>query len=119
MTTKGLRHIQMRENAIRECVQQGFVTIKHVNGKINLADIFTKEDKDVAHFLILRDHLMLLPPSAEKASRVVILVPPRTYDKNFALQVVSDPNSDIISTSSPGGVGRTTDRPRRELCSVE
>eukprot|EP00957_Ditylum_brightwellii_P069915 5309494-Ditylum_brightwellii.AAC.1 len=58
MTTKGLRHIQMQENAIRECVQQGLVTIKHVNGKINLADISTKEDKDVAHFLILQDHLM-------------------------------------------------------------
>ena len=41
-TTKGLRHIQMKENHIRENIANKFVTICHVDGKVNLADIFTK-----------------------------------------------------------------------------
>lgn len=53
-TTKGLRHIQMRENRVRENVQNNFVQICHINGKINLADIFTKEMRDTSHFVELR-----------------------------------------------------------------
>ena len=52
-TTKGLRHIQIRENAVRESVQCGFAEIRHVDGKTNLADLFTKEDKDDNHFIVL------------------------------------------------------------------
>jgi hypothetical protein len=59
-TTKGLRHIQMRENRVWESIQNNFVTICHVNGKTNLADIFTKEMRDTAHFVELWD-LMLHP----------------------------------------------------------
>ena len=58
MTTKGLRYIQIRENAVRESVLSNFVVIKHIEGKINLADIFTKEDKDCAHFISIRDMLV-------------------------------------------------------------
>ena len=61
-TRKGLRHIQMRENAIREAVLNDFVTVTHIMGKVNLADLFTKEDKDVAHFLSIRDILVQNPP---------------------------------------------------------
>jgi hypothetical protein len=50
----------MRENHVRENVANYFVTIQHVGGKINMADIFTKEMKDVSHFVELRD-LMLRP----------------------------------------------------------
>ena len=57
-TTKGLRHIQMRENRVRENVSRKFVQIIHVNGKLNLADLFTKEIKDVGHFVELRDIMM-------------------------------------------------------------
>jgi hypothetical protein len=57
-TTKGLRHVQMRENRIRENVCSKFVTICHVDGKINLADLFTKEMKDVTHFVTLRNMMM-------------------------------------------------------------
>eukprot|EP00957_Ditylum_brightwellii_P167473 12749021-Ditylum_brightwellii.AAC.1 len=53
MTTKGLCHIQMQENAIRECIQTGFATIKHVGGNVNLANIFMKEDRDREHFLAI------------------------------------------------------------------
>jgi len=62
MTTKGLRHIQMRENAVRENVQLGFITVEHIGGKQNLADAFTKEEKDNKHFLTCRDLLVSTPP---------------------------------------------------------
>ena len=35
MTTKGLRHLQMRKNAIREAVQTNFARVNHVLGKVN------------------------------------------------------------------------------------
>jgi hypothetical protein len=57
-TTKGLRHVQIRENAIRESVQNGFVCIKHIAGKVNMSDLFTKEDKDDTHFISICDHLL-------------------------------------------------------------
>ena len=50
----------MRENRVRENVSSKFVQIQHINGKLNLADLFTKEMKDVGHFVELRD-LMLRP----------------------------------------------------------
>jgi len=50
----------MRENRVRENVQKHFVTISHINGKINLADIFTKEMRDISHFVELCN-LMLHP----------------------------------------------------------
>ena len=59
-TTKGLRHIQMRENLVRENVENKFISVKHVGGKVNLADLFTKEMKDTTHFVELRN-LMLRP----------------------------------------------------------
>ena len=58
MTTKGLRHIQIRENAVRESIINRDVDVTHIAGKLNLSDMFTKEDKDVHHFLELRDVVM-------------------------------------------------------------
>ena len=57
-TTKGLRHIEHRENYVRELVQDGAVRVAHVPGKCNPSDIFTKEMKDGAHFRRLRDSFM-------------------------------------------------------------
>jgi hypothetical protein len=57
-TMKGLRHIQMRENRVRENAATKFVTIQHVCGKINLADLFTKEMRDTGHFVELRGIMM-------------------------------------------------------------
>ncbi len=48
----------MRENAIRENVLNGFIEVKHIEGKLNLADMFTKEDKDTEHFINIRDFIM-------------------------------------------------------------
>jgi hypothetical protein len=58
-TTKGLRHVQIRENAIRESVQSDFITVLHIEGKVNLADLFTKEDKDADHFISLVNLLLV------------------------------------------------------------
>ncbi len=57
-TSKGLCHMQMMENCVRENIASDFVTICHIDGKVNLADIFTKEMKDTAHFVELRDLFM-------------------------------------------------------------
>jgi hypothetical protein len=40
----------MRENHVRENVENHFVPSQHIVGKVNLADLFTKEMKDTAHF---------------------------------------------------------------------
>jgi len=50
-TTKGLGHIQMKENHVQENISSKFAIISHVDGKVNLADIFTKEIKDTTHFV--------------------------------------------------------------------
>jgi hypothetical protein len=57
-TSKGLHHIQMKENRVRENVRSNFVRITHVDGKTNLADLFTKEMRNTAHFVSLRDIMM-------------------------------------------------------------
>jgi hypothetical protein len=55
---KGLQHIQMCENHVRENIASNFVQINHIEGCLNLADIFTKEMKDTTHFVELRDIIM-------------------------------------------------------------
>jgi hypothetical protein len=62
-TTKGLRHIQMKENRVRENILSKFVSIPHVDGKVNIADIFTKEMKDMSHFVALHDLFMRPRPN--------------------------------------------------------
>ena len=49
-TTKGLRHITIRENAICESVNNRFIKILHIEGQRNIADLFTKEMK-MSHIL--------------------------------------------------------------------
>ena len=62
MTTKGLRYIQIRENAVRENVQAKVVDVQHIGGKLNPSDIFTKEDRDINHFEACVDALCSTPP---------------------------------------------------------
>ena len=57
-TTKGLRHVQIRENAVREGIEMGIFTVTHIEGKKNPSDIFTKEDKDTEHFVAVRNSIM-------------------------------------------------------------
>ena len=58
MTSKRIRHMSLKDNSIREWVQNSLLDILHVPGKLNPADIFTKEMKDGAHFRRLRDSFM-------------------------------------------------------------
>jgi hypothetical protein len=48
----------MRENRVRENVISNLLMIRHINGAVNLADLFTKEMKDVARFVEIRDLFM-------------------------------------------------------------
>ncbi|EJK43756.1 hypothetical protein THAOC_37768, partial [Thalassiosira oceanica] len=59
LTTKGIKHLNLNENMIREVVQDGLATIHHIPGVINSSDIFTKEIKCGAHFRRLRDSMMV------------------------------------------------------------
>ena len=60
-STQGMRHLNIRENAAREAQLLHEVSISHVAGTCNPADIFTKEFKSDAVFCALRD-LLLFPP---------------------------------------------------------
>ena len=63
-TTKGLRHITIRENATRESVIDKTIDIHHIGGKINPSDLLTKEfGKDPAHFQALRGANMTQTPT--------------------------------------------------------
>jgi len=54
-----MKHMCLRENAIRESIANEEISIHHISGKRNPADIFTKELKDASHFCMLRDSFML------------------------------------------------------------
>jgi hypothetical protein len=58
-TTSGMKHLDLRGNAVRESIHMGELTIHHIPGTINCADIFTKELKDASHFCLLRDSFMM------------------------------------------------------------
>ncbi len=59
MTSKASHHIELQENSIRKWVQNKTLKVIHVAGKLNPADIFSKEMKDGAHFHCLRDSFMI------------------------------------------------------------
>ena len=47
--------MKIRENAVREYVQNKTVTVAHIAGDFNIADIFTKELKDTNTFTKIRN----------------------------------------------------------------
>jgi hypothetical protein len=60
MTSKGNHHLELKENVIREWVNEGAITVSHVSGKYSPANIFTKELRDGANYRRLRDLFMCL-----------------------------------------------------------
>lgn len=58
-TTSGMKHLDLRGNAVRESIHMGELSIHHIPGVINCADIFTKELKDASQFCLLRDSFMM------------------------------------------------------------
>ena len=72
-TTRSIRHIQLRENAVREAVQSGIISVLHVPGTSNPSDILTKEDRDTAHYVSLRDCVVSPSPSSRHVTLVSTL----------------------------------------------
>ena len=105
MTTKGLRFIQMRENAVRESTQKGLVYVVHLAGTKNPSDMFTKEDKDDNHYLDCRDSLMSKPIFLSDNTRMVQTAP-------ISLQPLCPTPTDLTPTPtelrSEGGVDGQT-----------
>lgn len=62
-TTKGMKHLNLRENFVRESVIFKEVAVCHIVGATNVADLFTKELSDGAHFRAMRDSFMRPWPS--------------------------------------------------------
>jgi hypothetical protein len=58
MTSKAAWHIELCKNSVCKWVQDKNISVKHVAGKTNPADIFTKEMRIGAHFRHLRDSFM-------------------------------------------------------------
>ncbi|KAL7527712.1 hypothetical protein ACHAWF_002281 [Thalassiosira exigua] len=58
MTMKCTHHMEDEEISHREWVEEGSLEVCHVRGCINPVDIYTKEMKDGAHFLCLRDSFL-------------------------------------------------------------
>ena len=59
VTNKGTKHLNLRENSVREAHSFNEVNVLHIPGVINPSDIYTKEIKDDAHFRRLRDCQMV------------------------------------------------------------
>ena len=57
--TKKLRHENLADLGIAEAREHNEVQIYWMPGASNLADIFTKEDKDVAHYESIRDKMVM------------------------------------------------------------
>ncbi len=50
LTSKAARHIELCKNSVCEWVRDKTLQVRHVSGKVNPANIFTKEMQDGAHF---------------------------------------------------------------------
>ena len=59
VTNKGTKHMNLRENSVREAHLLQEVHVQHIPGKINPSDLFTKEIKDASHYRRLRDSMMV------------------------------------------------------------
>jgi hypothetical protein len=65
-STKGMRHVNIRENAVREARLLNEVSVLHIPGPCNPADLFTKEFKSDSTFRSLRDLTLFYPSSFRK-----------------------------------------------------
>jgi hypothetical protein len=53
LSTKRLRHFSIRENAVRDAILLLDIVLSHIAGVRNPSDLFTKEHRDLPHFLSL------------------------------------------------------------------
>ena len=59
VTSKGIKHLNLRENMVWKCHQSKDVDVNHIPGIINQSNIFTKEMKDNTHFRNIIDSIMV------------------------------------------------------------
>ena len=52
---KAVRHLNIRNSAIRDSIKHNEISLSHIDGKLNPDDLFTKELRVSAHFFCLRD----------------------------------------------------------------
>eukprot|EP00956_Cyclotella_meneghiniana_P016782 scaffold26800_cov39-Cyclotella_meneghiniana.AAC.1 len=71
VTNKGTKHMNLKENYVREAHQLGLAEVKHIPGVINTSDLFTKELRDGAHFRRCRDSMMVSRINFEKYGHVM------------------------------------------------
>eukprot|EP00956_Cyclotella_meneghiniana_P030923 scaffold79637_cov24-Cyclotella_meneghiniana.AAC.1 len=71
VTNKGTKHMNLKENYVREAHQLGLAEVKHIPGVINASDLFTKELRDAAHFRRCRDSMMVSRINFEKHGHVM------------------------------------------------
>jgi hypothetical protein len=71
MTLKAVRHMEFKENAVREWVKDNTLKVLHVIGKDNVSDIFTKEIRDAPHFCRLRDSFMCRLTDFDNETRAI------------------------------------------------
>ncbi len=58
LRTKGNQDIEHWENVTREWIEDGSISVSHVSGKCNPADIFTKEMRNAANFCCICNAFM-------------------------------------------------------------
>jgi hypothetical protein len=100
--SRKLRHINMRDLSVRLAHQLGHIDVRHIAGKRNIADLFTKEMKDVAHFR----EMAFTITSPRKISDLPPLACP-VLEGGVDAQGVSDvrrPDKTILRPGSPTGV---------------
>ena len=83
-TSKGLRHVQIKENGVRE--NKHLVDIQHCEGKTNLSDLMTKEDKNATHYISIRDKTTPPPFSANHTQIQKKIV---SFNQNVNIQTFS------------------------------
>ncbi len=88
MTSKKIQHMELRENSVREWVEDKTLNVLHVSGRVNPADIFTKEMRDGAHFRRLRDSFMCRLSDFLQQSIMVIHHQTQSIPHGPPLQVV-------------------------------
>ena len=105
MTTKGLCHLQMKENVVYKSQQTSFTKVQHIAGRVNTSDILIKEDCNSNHFCAICDASMSSPlihpahPNVAKHAYIIIL-----HGLNTLLRGVSYLRP---STPSPAGTKST------------
>ena len=59
MTSKGIKHLNLRENMVRGCHKSKYVDVEHIPGIINPSERFTKDTKDNTHIINIRGSIMV------------------------------------------------------------